>query len=80
MSRKLDLDEAPAEADDRPMRATLSRMWRFVARLVDDGLPMSPDDRAARDWDATSGEEQSRRRRLRLRLHMLEKRGKGGYR
>lgn len=48
--------------------------------MMDDALPMPPGQRAARDWIPIGSEEQSRRRKLRLRLHMLEKRGKGGYR
>jgi hypothetical protein len=58
-----------------PMRF-LRRLWSFL----DDALPMSPGDRAERDWTPESGDVESARRKLRLKLHMLEKRGKGGYR
>jgi hypothetical protein len=62
------------------VRTLLSRVSRWLTGTVDDALPMPPDDRAAREWTPESGEEVSRRRLLRLRLHLLEKRGKGGYR
>ena len=52
-------------------------VWRRLLELLDDALPMSPQDRARRDDD---GRDQSAYRKRRLRLHLLEKRGKGGYR
>lgn len=62
-------------------------MWNRVLQLVrwfggqvEDSLPMPPDQREERDWFSESDEERSKRRLLRLRLHLLEKRGKGGYR
>lgn len=55
----------------------LPEIWRRLIALLDDALPMSPRDRAARDAD---GRDHSERRLLRFRLHMLEKRGKGGFR
>jgi hypothetical protein len=48
--------------------------------LVDDALPMPPDQRSRRDAVPLGSDEVSRRQRLRLKLHLLEKRGKGGYR
>lgn len=60
----------------RWLRRTLDRLLRFT----DDALPVPPDQRAEREWTPESGDSQSRRRKLRLKLHMLEKRGKGGYR
>ncbi|MEO7869207.1 MAG: hypothetical protein ABIS42_01215 [Candidatus Limnocylindria bacterium] len=48
--------------------------------LIDDALPMPPSQREQRDWVPESGEEVARRRSLRLKLHLLSKRGKGGYR
>ncbi len=59
------------------------RLLRHLWSILDDALPMSPDDRAERDSTrepGDSGEAESARRRQRLKLHMLEKRGKGGYR
>jgi hypothetical protein len=53
---------------------------RWIVRFIDDALPMPPEQRDEREWTSTPGDEQSARRKLRLRLHMLEKRGKGGYR
>jgi len=52
-------------------------VWRRLLELLDDALPMSPLDRARRDDD---GRDHSAYRKRRLRLHLLEKRGKGGYR
>ena len=52
-------------------------LWRKLLALLDDALPMPPDQRAARDDD---GRDHSAYRKRRLRLHMLEKRGKGGFR
>ena len=52
-------------------------LWRRILALLDDALPMPPDQRAARDDD---GRDHSEYRKRRLRLHMLEKRGKGGFR
>lgn len=58
----------------------LSALLDRIVALIDDVLPMPPDQREARDRRPTGDDEVARRRRLRLRLHMLEKRGKGGYR
>ncbi len=58
-----------------PMRF-LRRLWS----LLDEALPMSPGDRAERDWTNETGDAESARRKQRLKLLMLEKRGKGGYR
>ena len=50
---------------------------RRLLRVVEDALPMSPADRAERDDDGT---DRSEARKLRLKIHLLEKRGKGGHR
>lgn len=68
-----------SDADDALVSA-VGRYWRAVKSFLDDALPMPPGQRQERDWTPDAGEDQSRRRKLRLRLHMLEKRGKGGYR
>jgi hypothetical protein len=57
----------------KPRPSILSRL----VRVIEDGLPMSPAERDERDDD---GVDRSDARKLRLRIHMLEKRGKGGYR
>lgn len=60
----------------KPRRSSvLNRMLAWI----DDALPMSPHDRAERDWVA-DGEADARGREGRLKQHMLEMRGKGGYR
>jgi hypothetical protein len=56
-----------------------ARWTRFVA-FVDDSLPMPPDQRRERDWTPEDSESVSRRRRLRLKVGLREKRGKGGFR
>jgi hypothetical protein len=48
--------------------------------LVDSALPLPPDQRDEREWMPGSDREQSAARRRRLKLRLLEKRGKGGYR
>jgi hypothetical protein len=48
-----------------------------LLRAMEDGLPMS---RAGRDERVDDGTDRSDARKLRLKIHMLEKRGKGGYR
>ena len=58
----------------------LGSLWRSIRSVVDNALPLPPDQREDRDWTPTPDQEQSARRKLRLKLHMLEKRGKGGYR
>jgi hypothetical protein len=58
---------------DRPRRP----FWRRILDALDDALPMSPQDRDRRDDD---GRDHSAYRKRRLRLRLLEKRGKGGYR
>lgn len=54
-----------------------STWWHSVIKWLDDALPLSPVDREEREDD---GRDNSASRRLRLKLHQLEKRGKGGYR
>ena len=51
--------------------------WRRLFLRLDDWMPMSPDERQQRDDDGT---DKSEARKQRLKFHMLEKRGKGGYR
>jgi hypothetical protein len=58
----------------------LGRLWRAIGSVLDSALPVPPEQRDAQTWTPGSGEEHSERRRRRLKLHMLEKRGKGGYR
>jgi hypothetical protein len=58
----------------------MRRTWHRVVGATDDSLPMPPDQRAKRDWTEASSETESSSRKLRLKLHLLEKRGKGGYR
>jgi hypothetical protein len=58
----------------------IRRGLRWLLALVDDALPMPPDQRSRRDAVPLGSDEVSRRQRLRLKLHLLEKRGKGGYR
>ncbi len=58
----------------------ISRALRSMMAFVDDALPMPNDQREERDSVPTSGEEMSRRRRLRLKIRMLEKGGRGGFR
>jgi hypothetical protein len=52
-------------------------LWRRFLELIEGALPMPPDQRAAHDDD---GKDHSPYRKRRLRLHLLEKRGKGGFR
>ncbi len=60
-----------------PMKDRHPSFWHRLLAFLDDLLPMPPAERAARDDD---GKDHSAYRKLRLKLHMLEKRGKGGYR
>lgn len=55
-------------------------VWRRIVAFVDDALPMPTDQRQARDRGGEPGSAESEPRTLRLKLHMLGKRGKGGYR
>jgi hypothetical protein len=59
-----------------PVRRALG----WIVGFVDDSMPMPPEQRDEREWTPRSNEEISQRRLLRLKLHLLEKRGKGGYR
>ena len=58
----------------------MRRTWQWVAGAIDDSLPMPPDQRAKRDWSGEGSDAESARRTLRMKLHLLEKRGTGGYR
>jgi len=58
----------------------LGALWRALRSLVDSALPLPPDQRDEREWMPGSDREQSAARRRRLKLRLLEKRGKGGYR
>ena len=60
--------------------AMVSRILRSLGTLLDDVLPMPPDQREQRSWTPLSGNEVARRGRQRLDLHLLEKRGKVGFR
>jgi hypothetical protein len=51
-----------------------------LGSLIDDALPMPVDQRAERDRTGDTGEAEAARRQRQLRMEMLEKRGKGGYR
>ena len=44
--------------------AWLGRVRQRVLRELDDALPMSPDQRAARDWTGETADEAGRRLRL----------------
>lgn len=57
-----------------------ARLRHWMANVLDDSLPMPPEQRDAREWTPEPDPVRSDRRKSRLRLHMLEKRGKGGYR
>jgi hypothetical protein len=57
-----------------------ARVWRWLRSALDDTLPMPAKQRDERDWTPMGDGEASQRRLQRLRLHMLEKRGKGGFR
>jgi hypothetical protein len=63
-----------------PVLHVIGPLLGRVARLVDDILPMPADQRAARDRVPLGDDEVSRRQRLRIKLHMLEKRTRGGFR
>lgn len=64
----------------RTAMGLVRRALAWVVALVDDSLPMSPDERDQRDWTPLSSDDLAHRRQLRLKLHLLGKRGKGGYR
>jgi hypothetical protein len=74
------LDADASEVDDGAVTAWLKAAWRRIGSLLDDALPMPSEQRDEREWTPISGDEQSDQRKRRLKLHMLEKRGKGGYR
>ena len=59
--------------------ALLQQAWKRLLRIADDALPVPPDQQAERDWTGESQSQEAGRRRLRLRLHLLES-GRGGYR
>jgi hypothetical protein len=76
------LDGTSATGQDRSVAAPDRRRRLFPGRIVrwiDDLLPISPVERRHGDWVA-DGQADARRKQDRLKLHMLEKRGKGGYR
>lgn len=62
------------------MAGSLRTAWRRVIAFIDDALPMPPGERDERDSAGEDREELSSRRRRRIRIRLLEKRGKGGYR
>lgn len=57
--------------DRRPL------LWHRLLAILDDLLPMPPDQRREREDD---GRDRSPERRQWLKFHMLSKRGKGGTR
>lgn len=61
------------------MRRRGRSLLATLRRLIDEALPRSPEQ-PPDDLPPLPSNEETRRRRLRLRLHLLEKRGKGGYR
>jgi hypothetical protein len=71
---------ARARADDRGVAGLLRTAWRRVIAFIDDALPMTPGEREERDSAGQDPEELSNRRQRRIRIRLLEKRGKGGYR
>ena len=74
------LDAGNGGEQHRAVDGWFVRFRQWLVSFLDEAMPMPPGQRAERDWFEESGDERSRRRKLRLRLHMLEKRGKGGYR
>jgi hypothetical protein len=74
------LDADASEVDDSTVIAWLKAALRRIGFFLDDALPMPPEQRNELEWTTISGDEQSDQRKRRLKLHMLEKRGKGGYR
>jgi hypothetical protein len=62
-----------------PSRLARESWWRRLIAAVSDALP-SPEEDPRTDGPPPSSEEESRRRLLRLKLHLLEKRGRGGAR
>jgi len=63
---------------DRP--SWWRRLLQRVGAALDDGLPMSPDEREERDYGDVDSAELAEGRRLRFELRMKEKTGKGGPR
>lgn len=59
------------------MRLVGGTIWHRLLKVIDEALPMPPEQRRARDDD---GRDHSADRRRRLRIHLLEKRGRGGCR
>jgi hypothetical protein len=57
--------------------ARLKHVWKRLLGTLDDALPMPPDQRAERDWSGETFSQASDRRLLRIKLHGLEKRGRG---
>lgn len=58
----------------------LSRLRIRLAMMIDDALPLSPEDRRERDWSGETSDEEAERRQLLVRLKILAKEGTGGYR
>ena len=62
------------------MSGWFGRVMGWLGRIADDALPMPAEQRDQREWSGQSAQEQTELRKLRLKLHILENRGKGGYR
>jgi len=58
----------------------MKRAWRWILTAADDALPMPPDQRAARDWHGETSDAESLMRKRQLNLHLMGKRGRGGFR
>jgi len=58
----------------------LRSFWSRLAGVIDDSLPMPPEQRRERDWTGETSGEEAERRQLELQLELLEKKGKGGFR
>ena len=63
-----------------PERTRRPGLLSRLLTLIDDSLPMPPDQRAERDKTGETEAEQITRRRTRLHIRLFEKEGKGGYR
>jgi hypothetical protein len=63
-----------------PVLKWVRSVWSRATGVIDDSLPMPPDEREERDWMPESSETVSERRRLRVKLMILGQREKGGRR
>ena len=74
------LDLQWRSSQDEAVLKLLRSLWSRVIGVADDSFPMPPGEREERDWTPESSETTSERRRLRVKLMILEKKGKGGKR